>query len=239
MHHFTHFCPCRSCYLRQFATPKTAPFNHLKGPLAYSPLLIQLAGGDERSSEFQSQDLPGISRYVNQTLGERSQVDDSTMLLDTTLLKLQNASDVRVYFVGEGAGYHNTLGLSTTGQTLTGDAGLLFPDASVASSRRSNYPVKAGDYVNAGEYNAGTALDFFLIANGAYGGKNTYWSGETANPDGINHMVALAVPESPYLIIGFEDLYGGGDRDFNDLVFAVDIGEQMSKRLSPATNQQP
>jgi hypothetical protein len=27
-----------------------------------------------------------------------------------------------------------------------------------------------------------------------------------------------------HLIIGFEDLLGGGDRDFNDLLFAVDIG---------------
>ena len=44
-------------------------------------------------------------------------------------------------------------------------------------------------------------------------------------------MVALAVPESPYLIIGFEDLYGGGDRDFNDLVFAVDIGKANVEAL--------
>lgn len=46
------------------------------------------------------------------------------------------------------------------------------------------------------------------------------------NPDGINHVVsfAYAMKDSPYLILGFEDLYGGGDRDFNDLLFAVDIG---------------
>ena len=81
---------------------------------------VQTAASDAAANDFQRNHLPGISRYVNETLGERSQVDDSTMLLDTSILKLQNASDVRVYFVGEGAGYHNTLGLSTTGQKLTG-----------------------------------------------------------------------------------------------------------------------
>jgi hypothetical protein len=44
-------------------------------------------------------------------------------------------------------------------------------------------------------------------------------------------VIAFAMEDSPYLLIGFEDLFGGGDRDFNDLLFAVDIGEQNVKNL--------
>ena len=36
---------------------------------------------------------------------------------------------------------------------------------------------------------------------------------------------------SPYLVMSFEDMAGGGDRDYNDVVFAVDIGAINVKRL--------
>ena len=53
-----------------------------------------------------------------------------------------------------------------------------------------------------------------------------YSTDASLNPDGINHVVSFAylAKDSPYLILGFEDLLGGGDRDFNDLLFAVDVG---------------
>ena len=41
--------------------------------------------------------------------------------------------------------------------------------------------------------------------------------------------------DSPYLVIGVEDLYGGGDEDYNDLVFAVDIGYENIASLIAAT----
>jgi len=44
------------------------------------------------------------------------------------------------------------------------------------------------------------------------------------NADGIEHYVVLATPDSPYLLIGAEDLFGGGDEDYNDIVVAIDIG---------------
>jgi hypothetical protein len=45
-------------------------------------------------------------------------------------------------------------------------------------------------------------------------------------------VVALSLPNSPYLILGFEDMRGGGDRDYNDVIFAVDIGKTNVKALS-------
>jgi MYXO-CTERM domain-containing protein len=44
-------------------------------------------------------------------------------------------------------------------------------------------------------------------------------------------VVAFALPSSPYLIVSFEDLAGGGDRDYNDVAFAVDIGAINVQRL--------
>jgi hypothetical protein len=74
-------------------------------------------------------------------------------------------------------------------------------------------------------------LDFFLIANGA-GSGNSIWTASAArNSDGINHVVAFALPGSPYLIMAFEDMLGGGDRDYNDVIFAVDIGAINVQRL--------
>ncbi len=58
------------------------------------------------------------------------------------------------------------------------------------------------------------------------------------NPDGIQHFVSLAVTalaDSPYLLIGVEDLRGGGDQDYNDLVFVLDIGAENVAQLVAAT----
>lgn len=198
---------------------------------------VNIAASDRDSYEFQNDVLPDILTTVNEKLDERAAIDDSLLALDPSKLQLKQDADVRVYFVGEGAGYHNTLGVNTTGTGLTsGNPELIFPDASsnnryldeAASNRKAgrNYsnPLAPGDFVDLGTVEGGSTLDFFLIANAVYGGKNTYSTDMSVNPDGINHTVALASDGSPYLVIGFEDLYGGGDRDFNDLVFAVDIG---------------
>ncbi len=198
---------------------------------------VNTAASDSKSYSFQTQDLPDILSIVNDKLGERAAIDDSLLQLDPTKLDLSHSADVRVYFVGEGAGYHNTLGINTTGTGVNqGDPELIFPDASSrnryvdgpasdrqAGRNRSN-PLAPGDFVDLGTIEGGSTLDFFLIANGAFGGSNVYTTDAAVNPDRINHTVALASDGSPYLVIGFEDLYGGGDRDFNDLVFAVDIG---------------
>ncbi len=56
-------------------------------------------------------------------------------------------------------------------------------------TRTSSEPLLPGDFVDLGTFGAGT------------------------QPDGINHVVAFASVQlgSPYLLIGFEDLLGGGD----------------------------
>ncbi len=203
---------------------------------------VMAAGSDTRAAAFMKE-LPALTEFLNKSLGESSNVDDSRMLLDPAKLKLSTASDVRVYFIGEGAGYSNTLGFNTTGTGVSsGNPALIFPNASTTNSyyngsegkRESWAPVLPGDFVNLGKIAGGTLLDFFLIADGANGGRSVYATDKSVNGDGINHVVAFGyqMANSPFLIIGFEDLFGGGDRDFNDLLFAVDIGAANVKALT-------
>jgi len=199
---------------------------------------------DERSIDFQNNYLPEINTLISEQLGERlslSTGEVNQLALNPNKLDLQADSDVRVYFVGEGAGYHNTLGFNTEGGGVeTGNPQLIFPDSSSYNSflsnssfnyRSENYPLLPGDYVDLGTLSAGSHLDFFLISNGANGGTNVNSTDEDVNPDGIPHVVSFAIENSSYLLIGFEDLYGGGDRDFNDLLFVVDIGESNVQNL--------
>lgn len=215
---------------------------------------VQLAGSDERSADFMQNALSDIRDVVNANLGERESIPNvSGISLDPSDLVLQFDSSVRAYFIGEGAGYHNTLGFFTTpydknqGINAT-DAQLIFPDASSRVSyletgytggwRSQSAPLLVGDFVEMGELTSGTAINPFLISNGANGGQDIYTAFPDQNPDGIQHFVSLAVTafaDSPYLVIGIEDLYGGGDRDFNDLVFVLDIGSENVSHLVAAT----
>ena len=190
---------------------------------------VYTAASDDDSIDFQNNYLPEIQQIVQNNLASGVALSTETvssLALDPTKLDLAYDSDLRVYFVGEGAGYHNTLGFNTEGSGISdGNPQLIFPDASRrAGSTSENYPVNTGDFVELGTFSAGTSLDFFLIANGANGGSNVFSTDTDANGDGLQHVVSFAVQDSAYLFLGFEDIYGGGDRDYDDLLFAVDIG---------------
>jgi len=220
---------------------------------------VQTAGSDKASTVFDNTVLPTINKLLNVKLSERNPVNDSTLLLDPAKLTLKTESDVRVYFVGEGAGYHNVLGITVGTSSISSEnARLIFPDASSSASsydpraggRSASLPLLPGDFVNLGEMNKGSKLDFFLIANGAQAGKvytkndsltlaksaQVFSTDRSVNKDGINHVVAFATPNSPYLVLAFEDMWGGGDRDFNDVIIAVDIGARNVAALAGLTS---
>jgi hypothetical protein len=54
------------------------------------------------------------------------------------------------------------------------------------------------------------------------------------NVDRIPHVVTFALKDSPYLIAAFEDMRGGGDMDYNDVIVAIDIGRANVARLVAA-----
>jgi hypothetical protein len=206
---------------------------------------VGLAGSDAAAADFLNQSLPTMQRLIDQNLSERVAIRDRSQMegliaLDPSALRLSTAADVRVYFVGEGAGYHNSLGFNTGGGGIdSGNPLLIFPDASSPNSylssgtgvRTLSEPLFPGDFVELGRFEAGTQLDFFLISNGASGGRNVFSTDVRVNSDGLDHVVAFAQVESPYLLFGFEDMLHGGDLDYNDLLFAVYFGEQNVKTL--------
>lgn len=209
---------------------------------------VQIAGSDAASATFQKTVLPEITKLINTSLGETSNFTNASKFsLDPNKLRITVESTARVYFVGEGAGYQNTLGFNTLAAdaaapkaSLSPTAKLIFPNASSTVStynpgskavRTPDAPLLPGDFVDIGAFKGGTMLDFFLVSNGAGGGKDIWTAPASRNRDGIDHVVAFALPGSPYLILAFEDMFGGGDRDYNDVIFAVDIGAINVQRL--------
>jgi len=197
---------------------------------------VQLAGSDAAAAAFQANVLPGMISTEQTLLPEyRNESSQylSTISFDPSKLVLSADTTARAYFLGEGAGYLNTLGMSTTnaGPQSPG-ATLIFPNASSSIGfggsgtpvRSVGEPLLPGDFVDLGNLKAGTALDYFLIANGANGGGTVLSTNKSLNSDGIVHAIAMATPGSPYLVISFEDMPGGGDHDYNDVYFAVERG---------------
>jgi hypothetical protein len=68
---------------------------------------------------------------------------------------------------------------------------------------------------------------FFVSSDGeteiAVQGAVFHTASPTLNADGIEHAVSGLGNSPSQLVIGFEDLSGGGDRDYEDLVIAVEI----------------
>ncbi|MCC5646172.1 DUF4114 domain-containing protein [Nostoc sp. CHAB 5824] len=178
--------------------------------------------------------------------------------LDPNKLNLKYDHDVSVYFINEGAGYRNQLAFNATG--TTNKSGLLFNDiscegAACIGGAWGGNALKLGDGVKVGNITAGTQLDFWLRADGLNRGKsaNIFGTETTSNADGLQHAVAYAY--NNYILLAFEDLYGGlhasgidsatgksnegSDRDFNDVVVVLDIGEANVKELIGATVPEP
>lgn len=229
-----------SATLQAQTTGTVSPIQSTAHPLGLSIAGPVMQGGSDASSTTFQGVLPGMLNFIKTYLPEYRNNLNSPLAftIDPSKLTLSTQSDVRVYFAYEGAGYHNSIGFNSTGTGVaSGNPQIIFPDASSSigyggsgtAVRTATDPLIAGDFVNLGTFNAGTLLDFFLIANGANGGSTVYSTSGVGNPDGLNHAATFSptfwgVANSPYLFIAWEDLLGGGDKDFNDVVIAIDIG---------------
>lgn len=219
-------------------TPNLSPIQATARPYGFQPIApVMLNGSDDRAAQF---NVDALGEYYNWLLGmitEGARFDQVNELrLDSEKLFMTHDTEypVRVYFLHEGAGYHNSLGFATAlaGADELGAGHLIFPDASFGSSRTSSTPLASGDFVDIGHMQAGTQLDFFLVADGARNSNaHIYTNHDENNHDNLQHMFAIVLPSSPYLLVGFEDLPGGGDLDYNDCVFLVDIGLENARYL--------
>jgi hypothetical protein len=185
---------------------------------------IQSAGSDAASLYFQQNALPGIQAMIAAKLPESSPLGNLPKMypLDPATLQISTTKPLRAYFLSEGADYKNTMGFNATGVgTSSGN-----PQTYIANA--SAPPLHAGDFVDLGTMPVGSVMDFYVIANGYNGGKNVFTTVASANPDklahviGLNYAVNAYQSDSGYLILGFEDLLNGGDKDYNDVMIAIE-----------------
>lgn len=164
--------------------------------------------------------------------------------LDSSLLTWQvGAEDVEVFFVNEGAGYHNKFGYSTAAPTTQGNDSLVsFWDtqvdviwADVASANSimpDNGPLALGEGYTVGDVAAGDTVNFYLRnpKNYVFDSEN---ADTTLNGDNLQHVTTYQYED--YLVLAYEDIYEGGDEDYNDVVIAVrgiiDAGDVQAEEV--------
>jgi len=136
-------------------------------------------------------------------------------LLNATTYSFTASSDgdLVAYFAGSTAGYHNQLGVLVNGV----DTGLYGLD---------DHASFLGQSLDFGHVNAGDSLVFVLKV---FDLGHNWYSDQSLNSDGVNHVYATPytatsvtsdgiplgiIPPGTY--VAFEDLPGGGDRNYHD-----------------------
>ncbi len=164
----------------------------------------------------------------------RSDATDNTKVVDLT------NKTIAATFVGVSAdaAYHNYAGLyrveDANGTVMDTDGKLYTPGAKEylqAALRRSKI-TNDGTQLDRGDLKGDTTLRGgyiyapFVVANGKVDDvlnsadpaktPHVYFNYKAANTDGIEHFKLLGENK-----LGCEDMFGGGDLDFNDLIFQV------------------
>jgi hypothetical protein len=116
---------------------------------------------------------------------------------------IATGGDVVVTFDSNDAAYTNELFLEGA---LGDELGVLF----------NNKTTTVGTSKNLGSFEAGTELVFKLIVRET--GDAFYTGDDSRNVDNLIH--ATVQDREGQVLIGFEDVFGGGDFDYNDLMFA-------------------
>lgn len=115
---------------------------------------------------------------------------------------VQSSGHVLATFEGQTAGYTSDLYLSSP----------------ITSFIFTNHVANVGDTVDLGFFTAGTELIFSIYVRNT---GDTFYSGSGAsNSDGLAHANVINnwMPGRTY--VGFEDLWGGGDLDYDDNSFS-------------------
>lgn len=166
------------------------------------------------------------------------------VLVDQTLgglIKTHTTGDVWIEYLGSSAGYTNSLMFENTvlfsnrNWWQNTDDGSFVKGRGCSSSGTSceqHHKSYSGNTFYLGEWQADEVIDFSLLTltrNITSEDQATiYHTGVAAgNPDGLAHVFASTYWDAEwgggqgimYTDIGFEDIWGGGDEDYNDILF--------------------
>jgi hypothetical protein len=118
------------------------------------------------------------------------------------LVVLDSASTATATFCGGSAGYTSDVYLDDPSYVYIG----------------TGHSTSSGSTVTLGAFTAGTELIFAIYVHNE---NQTYFTGPgSRNPDGIVHAAVTDLGGGAYQI-GFEDLFGGGDLDYDDINIVV------------------
>jgi hypothetical protein len=115
-----------------------------------------------------------------------------------------NTGNVTAKFLGSDAGYDDLLFLAIPANGL----GTIF----------HNHFTAVGTTFDLGNFSAGTQLIFGI--NVLQTGDTFYNGDASRNADGVFHAVVDGAYAANETYVGFEDLYGGGDQDYNDIMYS-------------------
>lgn len=90
-----------------------------------------------------------------------------------------------------------------------------------------------GTTYNLGEFDAGLQLFFGIYITNT--GEIFSMGDGSSNPDGLVHATVAYNPTNAMAIVGFEDVLGGGDQDFNDVVINVNNVTDTAPVPEPST----
>jgi hypothetical protein len=214
-----------------FQTGNTDNFDHLKITQSGSKYTFAwedtVGGGDRDFNDL----------VINATATANPEPKGSLYQGFTPLVDLRDITGLQTASVtiGGSASYDNSIGFYRV-DDLSGKIGTLNPgDAGYAKAAigrsANNFNPKKGNTVTTV---SGGIFAPYLIANGTaesflaknptnQGNKNlpnAYFGYIGANPDQVEHMRLLGDNK-----FGFEDIFGGGDRDFNDAVMQMRFTE--------------
>lgn len=169
-------------------------------------------GGDQRARDFLNNTMPALSQLLRGNLGSgRSLSGNGVQVLDPSRLRLTTETDARMYFIGGSEDLRNNLGSQDR------EARVLFGGV-------SNDKVDPGAYADLGRLPAGSDLDFFLITKRSGSERSALATSASSNPDAITHGATFAAMHGTMLILGFDQIYGDDEDEFNRLLFAIDLG---------------
>ena len=139
-------------------------------------------------------------------------LNDGTENINLYTFTATSDGTIGAYFYDKTAGFTNTLSLLVNG--------VVTPES--AAGVLNNHTSSMGDFVNLGSVHKGDVLTFRLnvVTTG-----DSLFSDKVLNADGVNHVYSTAfsgdaihgIPAGTY--VGFEDLRGGGDFDYDDETF--------------------
>lgn len=195
------------------------------------------------STEMVNQNLenlyPGLVKRLNNAFPEGKALS-SLGTGDIELLPgdIKNDFEVKITVVHEGAGYKNTLGYYTytkgnapKSAADIKDIKIVFPNFETGYLNKVGGNVlKTGDTVTLPvKFAKDTYIGFVVLQDGwnqttgKIQDKVRFYTNSALNGDKLQHTAAFFDMYSMKTVIGMEDLTGGGDKDYNDIMVMMNV----------------